>query len=449
MTVPPTGNETVAAGPVAAGPVAGRESAAIDADLDAAATQTVATAARWAREFVAPQSEIWESERRFAHEAFASAADHGLTALVVPLADGGAGLNQFALARVLEEIAAVDLAVAFSLVCHNNLANTVARLAPPKMREANLPDLVSGKKLGAFLLTEPEVGSDAAAISVSARRDGDSWELNGEKAWVTNGTDAQLLSVYVQTDPDKGHRGIAAFLLDASAGGLAAEATASARPGIIRHDGYQLFGGHAMGTNGFEFNKCLATDDEMMVPVGEGFGAAMSGIDLARVLVSAMCCGMLRTALETAVSYVRQRQAFGGRIADLQGVRFLLADVATDLEAARLLAYRAAAMLTAASDTTSDTTSDTASGTASGSAKSAAPAASNPGISTAIAAAHAKKFATRVTEQRISDCMQVMGAAGARRDHPLPRHLATARLTHYLDGATEIQNVVISRSLLD
>ncbi len=380
------------------------ESAAIiDADLDASSAQKVSAAASWAREFVAERSETWESERRFAHEAFESAAANGFTGLLVPTADGGAELSQFGLARVLEEIAAVDLAVAFSLVCHNNLANSVSKLAPPEMRETALPELVSGKKIGAFLLTEPEAGSDAAAITVSAQRDGDSWVLNGSKAWVTNGTAAQLLSVYAQTDQALGHRGIAVFLVDTTA-----------TDGVVRQPGYQLVGAHAMGTNGFEFEDCVVTDAELFVPAGEGFAAAMAGIDIARVLVSAMCCGMLRTALETAVNYVRQRQAFGDRVADFQGVRFLLADVATDLEAARLLAYRAAA----------------------------------PGT-TSVAAAHAKKFATRVAERRISDCMQVMGAIGARRDHPLPRHLSAARLTHYLDGATEIQNVVISRSLLD
>ena len=144
----------------------------------------------------------------------------------------------------------------------------------------------------------------------------------------------------------------------------------------------------------------------------------MEGIDLARVLVSAMCCGMLRTSLSTASAYVRNRNAFGARLADLQGVRFKLADVATDLEASRLLTYQAAHAL-------------------------------QDGGDASVEAAHAKKFATRVTEVGIASCMQVMGANGAKRDHPLPRHLAAARLTHYVDGATEIQDVVISRSLLD
>jgi len=363
-------------------------------------------AAAWAVAEVGPNAETWERERRFAREAFDSAAAAGLTGLIVPVEDGGAGIGQVALARVLEEIAAVDFGVAFSLVCHNNLAGAVSRAADGPLRREALPGLVSGQSVGAFLLTEPLVGSDAATITTAATKDGDEWILNGAKAWVTNGTAADVMSVYAQTDPSLGHRGIATFLVDADA------------EGVVHRDAYELFGGHSMGTTGVEFENCRVPDSRLFVEPGRGFAAAMEGIDLARVLVSAMSCGMLRVGLETAIALTTERQAFGGRLADLQGVRFKLADVATDLEAARMLTYRAARSL-------------------------------QNGEPAGVAAAHAKKFATRVTESRLADCMQVMGAQGARRDHPLPRHLSASRLTHYLDGATEIQDVVISRALLD
>lgn len=377
----------------------------MDDALTSVEAEIVTTAREWAAEHVAPRAEQWETERRFGGEAFASAAAAGLTALLVPEADGGRAVGPVALARALEEIAAVDLGAAFSLVVHNNLVAALANRGTAVLRDRYLPDLTAGRLLGAFLLTEPGVGSDAAAITTEATRTDSGWVLNGEKAWVTNGAGADLLSVYATTDPSLGHRGVAAFLVEAD------------HPGVVRGEGYQLFGGHSMGTTGFTFADCRLDDDALFIAPPEGFRAAMEGIDLARLLVGAMCCGMMTSALATASAYVRDRSAFGGPLADLQAVRFMLADVATDLEASRLLTYRAARRL-------------------------------QDGEEVAVAAAHAKKFSTRAAERRIADCMQVMGAAGARRDHALPRHLAGARLTQYLDGATEIQDVVISRHLL-
>ena len=377
-----------------------------NAALNDGDVEAVQRAQAWAKDFVAPRAETWETERRFAREALDSAGQNRLTGLLVPSDDGGEDISVLGLARVLEEIAAVDFSIAFSLVCHNNLAGAVGRQPKGALRERFLPGLVDGSLVGAFLLTEPDVGSDAAAIAVAATNDGDEWLLNGEKAWVTNGTDADVLSVYAQTDSSLGHRGIATFLIDANS------------PGVTKTPGYELLGGHGLGANSILFNNCRVSAESIFQPVGQGFRAAMEGIDLARVLVGAMCCGMLRTALTTASNYVRGRLAFGSRLADLQSVRFRLADVATDLEASRLLTYRAALTL-------------------------------QEGGAAAVEAAHAKKFSTRATENGIASCMQVMGANGAKRDHPLPRHLAAARLTHYVDGATEIQDVVISRSLLD
>jgi alkylation response protein AidB-like acyl-CoA dehydrogenase len=266
--------------------------------------------------------------------------------------------------------------------------------------------LVSGRRLGAFLLTEPGAGSDAAAIATRAVPDGaGGFVLDGEKAWVSNAAGAGLLSVYATVDPGGGHRAIAAFLVPADT------------PGIERVEAYELFGTHSLGTGGFRFLNCRVGPQALFVPPGEGFRSAMEGIDLARVLVAAMCCGMLAAGLEVARHYVRGRHAFGQVLASFQGVQFSLADVATDLEAARLLTYRAALAI----------------------------AGGEPAV---VWAAHAKKQATRAAEHGLAACMQVMGAAGARRHHCLPRHLAGARLAQYLDGATGILDVVISRSIL-
>ena len=159
-----------------------------DTDLAKGDVGAIERARDWAENVVAPMAEVWEVERRFAAEAFQSAGQNNLTGLLVPSEDGGEQISVIGLARVLEEIAAVDFSVAFSLVCHNNLAGAVGRRAEGSLREKVLPGLVNGTSLGAFLLTEPNVGSDAAAITVTATQDGEQWVLNGEKAWATNGT---------------------------------------------------------------------------------------------------------------------------------------------------------------------------------------------------------------------------------------------------------------------
>lgn len=368
--------------------------------------QIIDDAIGFAAEHIRPMADIWERERRFASEAFKALAAAGMTGLIVPESLGGKGIGQVALARVLEELAAVDLAAAFSVVVHNNMARAVAYSGNEHLIEGLLPQLVSGELLGAFLLTEPGVGSDAAAIACTATLDGDEWIINGEKAWVTNASDAGTLNVYANSDPASGHRGIVSIVVD------------PLWPGVTRLEPYELLGGHAMGTGGFRFEDVRAPVQNTLAPVGEAFAAAMVGIDLARVLVGAMCCGMVRDSLEVALRYTAERKLFGSTVAEKQGVQWKLADVATDLEAARLLTFRAARQLQDGEDAT-------------------------------IMAAHAKKFAANMAERRISDCMQVMGAAGYRRtaDNPLPRHLAASKLTGYIDGATEIQNVVIARKL--
>jgi len=365
----------------------------------------VDAAATFAREVVAPQAATWEQARSMPVATLRAAAEAGLTGLLLPAEAGGHGLSYTAMARVMEEMAAADMAFAFSLVVHNNLMGNIAANGDAAQQARHLPALLAGERIGAFLLTEPSGGSDAAAIRTRAVRDGDGWRLDGAKAWVTNAAHADLLSVYAQTEPEEGWRGIACFLVDAEA------------PGVVREPPYSLLGGHAMGAGGFGFEAVRVTDADMLVPPGRGFKAAMAGIDLARANVAAMCCGMLRTGLDVALRQASARMAFGQPVAAFQGLQWQLADVATDLHAARLMAYAA----------TQGIDRD-----------GAAP----------LAAAHAKKFATRVALTGLSQCMQALGADGLKQEHPLARHLAGAKIAQYLDGTTEIQNVVISRALL-
>jgi alkylation response protein AidB-like acyl-CoA dehydrogenase len=373
-------------------------------ELTSDENKLVEIAGQFAQEVVAPKAAQWEAERRYPREALTAACEAGLGGLLVPTELGGQGAGFAATAQIVEVLAAADFGFTFPLIVHNNLAGSIARNGTDAQKHRYLPDMVAGRRIGAFLLTEPGAGSDAAAIATQAAKSGSGWTIEGEKAWVTSGIAADILSVYVQTDPAAGWRGIACFLVDADS------------QGAERGAPYSLIGGHAMGVSDFAFKGCAVGDDALFIPPGQGFKAALGGIDIARANVAMASCGMLEVALETALDYTSLRRAFGQASSEFQGLQWELADVATDLEAARLLARQALAQFDAGGDS-------------------------------AVAAAHAKKFATRVAFKGIHTCMQAMGAVGARADYPLARHLAAVKLAEYMDGTTGIQNVVIARSL--
>ncbi len=357
----------------------------------------------FARDHVVPQAEVWELDRAMAEMTLRKAVAAGFGGLLVAEKFKGSGASFSDTARVLETIAAGDLGFAFSLVVHNNLAASLSK--DDAQRALHLERMLSGEKIGAFCLTEPDVGTDAAAISTRARRDGNGWVLNGAKAWVTNAARADIFCVYAQTDDAGGAAGIASFLVPRGT------------PGLTIESAYTLLGAHAMGTSGIVLKDVHVSEDMLFLPPGRGFKGAMAGIDLARVLLSAMCCGILGDALDKALGYAAGRQAFGQSTLAFQGLQWQLAEVATNLEAAKLLTYRAAALL-------------------------------DEGLSGTIAAAHAKKFSTRAAMGGVAACMQAMGAEGLRTKRPLSRHLAAAKVAEYLDGTTEVQNIVIARSLV-
>lgn len=364
----------------------------------------VERARAFAREHVAPHADTWERERRPAEQALRLALREGFGGLFLAEGRGGLGVSIAAAARALEELAAADMAMAFTLVVHANLVGALGRLGNPAQRTRWLPPLLSGEAAGAFCLTEPGAGSDAAAIVTRAVREPAGWRVSGEKAWVTSGVFADLASVYAQSDPALGARGIVALLVPLDA------------PGVERLPAYAMLGGHALGTAGLRFTDVAAGDDAVLAPPGQGYRAALAGIDLARVVLAGMCCGMLHDALERTVAYVRDRRAFDRPIAEFQGLQWSLADVATDLAAARALAYETARTLDAGEPAT-------------------------------VAAAHAKKFATRAALHGVTACMRAMGAVALRDGAGLGRHLAMAQIAEYLDGTSGIQNVVIARGL--
>ncbi|MGR8950665.1 MAG: acyl-CoA dehydrogenase family protein, partial [Gammaproteobacteria bacterium] len=318
---------------------------------------------------VKPNAAVWERDKNLPRDYFLAAAEHDLCGLLVPQELGGQALSNGALAMILFQLARSCFASTFALVVHNNLASNISKNGGSE-HLAVLPDMIAGRTIGAFLLTEPSAGSDAAAISTLARANDKGYILNGSKAWITNGTNADILSVYAQTEAGAGSKGIANFLVEAE------------NTKIERTPRYELLGAAAMNVCGFEFRDVQVPSGSLMIEAGGAFRVAMQGIDLARTLVAAMCCAMIDAGLKHAVAYTKERQVFRKAVAEHQYPQHALADVSTDLEASLALTRLAVEALDGQHCST-------------------------------VRAAHAKKFTTKVALSRIADCMQMMGAAGA------------------------------------
>jgi alkylation response protein AidB-like acyl-CoA dehydrogenase len=372
--------------------------------LSVAESRLLQAARDFSRREVAPNAARWERERAYPREAIRAAAALGLTRIQIPAALGGLDLRYRAKLRIVEEIARDDFAFAFALVNTHNAASRLARDGTDGQRARYLEGLLHGELIGAVALTEPSAGSDFGAIRTRAERVAGGWLLNGEKAWLTNGAAVDVVVVYAQTDPAAGSKGIAAFVVDAK------------RKGFERGAAYAMSGAHAIGAAGFRLVDYFAADDDLFYGPGAAFKTALASITGARIYVAAMCCGMVEEALSLALERAQERRTFGEPLIKRQGLRWMLADVATDFEAARLLTYRATRLFEAGADAV-------------------------------LAAAHAKKFAARMAERRLPQCMQVFGAEGLIEAHPFGRHLAAARVAHYADGTTEIQNERIAAYL--
>ena len=362
-------------------------------------------ARRFRREIVAPNAAAWERERRQPVDALKAAAAAGLTRIETPVKHGGWGLPYSAKMKVAEELARGDMAFCFSLINTGNLARKLAVDGTPEQAARYVPGLLKAEIFGATALTEPGAGSDFSAITTAARKTAEGWVLTGEKAWITNAGIADVFVVYAQTDPSAGWRGIACFLVD------------EGRDGFERVPSFQLMGGHAIGAGGFRLTEYFVPAADVIHPPGQAFKEAMASINGARTYVAAMCCGMVADALAKALRYGAGRQAFGKPLNEHQGWRWSLADVATQLEAARLLVSRAASLIDA-------------------------------GENAVLAASQAKSFAPPMAIAAIESCIQAMGANGLREEHGLGRHLACAKIAGYVDGSTEMQKERISASLM-
>ena len=375
----------------------------LDNLLGPAEKAVIAQAGAFARDHVAPFAQAWEDEKRLPLETLQRACAEGLCDIELATSLGGKGMGFAVKLLAIEAMARHDMGFTFSWVNHLNALARIARDAKGDTSQL-IAEMRAGQRIGCAALTEPGAGSDFGAIKTRAEKSGDGWILNGAKAWITNAAVAGVAVCYAQTDPAQGWRGIAAFLVRAE------------RPGFVREAPFRLHGGHAIGAGGFRLENYRCAGDDLLQPPGAGFKSALQGINGARTYVAAMCNAMLGEAIRVAVRYGRQRQIFGKPILDHQGQRWILADAATELEAARLLTYRAARII-------------------------------HEGGDAELAAAFAKKFAVGVAQRHLAACIQFMGAEGLKTIYPLSRHLACAKLAAYTDGSTEIQNERIGRAL--
>jgi butyryl-CoA dehydrogenase len=362
------------------------------------------------REFAAreltPNARRWDREHEFPREAVRQLGEMGLMGVAVPAERGGAGMDNVSYAVAMEEISrgcagtGVVMSVSNSLYC-----DPVLKYGTDAQQEEFLVPFAKGERLGAFALTEPMSGSDAAEMRTVARRRGDEYVLDGTKNFITNGPQADAILVFVMTDRAKRHKGISAFLVPTDAAGF------------TRGKPDEKVGIRASGSCSIFFEGCALPARLRLGEEGDGFKIAMSTLDGGRIGIAAQALGIARAALEEATAYAKERKAFGQPIAQFQAIQFMLADMATELDAARLLTLRAATL-------------------------------KDRGVRHSQESAMAKLYASEMSERVTSKALQIHGGYGYVKDYDVERHWRDSRITQIYEGTSEIQRMVISAGVL-
>ena len=363
------------------------------------------TARKFVQERVAPYSADWEREAKFRPGLFQELGALGLMGMTVPGEWGGAGTDNVAYSLALQEIAAGDGALATVVSGHNSVGvMPILSYGSEAQKQHYLRDLASGRKLTAFCLTEPQGGSDAAAIRARARRQGDSYLLSGTKQFITSGATADIALVIAVTDPEAGKRGISAFIVDTKAAGYT----------VTRIE--KKMGQNASDTCEIRFDDVLVPVEDRLGEEGQGYRIALANLEGGRIGIASQSVGMARAALDIALRYAHERRAFGKPIFEHQAVSFRLADMAASLEAARQLTLHAAALKDA-------------------------------GQPCLVEASMAKLVASETAEKICSDAIQTLGGAGYMQDFAVERIYRGVRGAKIYEGTNDIQRLVISRSL--
>jgi butyryl-CoA dehydrogenase len=364
------------------------------------------TLRQFAQERLAPNAAEWERNHTFPRAALAELGELGAMGIIVPEQWGGAGMDYVSLALAIEEIAFGHGATATIVSVQNSLACGITlKYGSEAQKTRYLTKLASGEWLGCFCLTEPHTGSDAATIRTTARREGNEWVLNGVKQFITTGKEGQLAIVFAVTDKNAGKKGISCFLVPTDA------------PGYLVARLEEKMGQHASDTAQILFENCRVPAENLIGQEGEGYKIALSNLEAGRIGIAAQAVGMARAALEAAVSYAKEREAFGAPIVQHQAVLFRLADMATRIEAARQLVWHAASLRDAGQPCLKE-------------------------------ASMAKLFASEIAERVCSDAIQIHGGYGYCADFPVERIYRDVRVTQIYEGASDIQRLVIGRAIL-
>lgn len=364
-------------------------------------------AKRFAAEHIAPNARQWDREADIPREVIAKLAGLGFLGVFTPTEYGGVGLGDLGASVLMEEIARHCGATALMLDAHNALCSAhIIRAASDEQKAKYLPDLAAGKYLGAWALSEPGCGSDAAALTTTATLDGDHWVLNGAKQWITNGHYAGVYVVMAKTTPDGGAKGISAFLVERDA------------PGFLIGPKEDKMGMRASDTVGLTFDACRIPKGNLCGELNGGFIDAMKVLERGRITISALAVGLARGALEESLSYAKQRTAFGKPIFEHQAIQFMLADMAMEIDAARLLTRKAGIL-------------------------------SDAGKPSNIEASVAKLFSSEMATRACLNGIQIHGGNGYTKEVPVERYMRDAKLCEIGEGSSQIQRMVIARHVLE
>jgi alkylation response protein AidB-like acyl-CoA dehydrogenase len=364
-----------------------------------------ALAREFAREQIEPHAAEWDREHRFPRELYAQLAELGLMGTCVPEEYGGAGADFLSYILVLEELSRSDAGVGVTVAVHTSAVTLpILTFGTEEQRARFVPPLARGELIGSFALTEPESGSDAGSLRTAAVPEGDGWRITGAKQWITNGSHAGTFLLFARTDPTTdGARGVSAFVLDAD------------HVRVTREE--EKLGLNSSSTADIVVDGAVVGRDRLLYEEKRGFSVAMATLDGGRIGIAAQAVGIAQAAYDTARAYALERRQFGRRIGDFQAVQWKLADMATEIDAARLLVHRAAWLKEQGRPHTAE-------------------------------GAKAKLFASEMARRQTAEAIQVLGGYGYTKEFPVERYYRDAKVTEIYEGTSEVQRIVIARELL-